>query len=97
MGSTASFVIGLTWGGVTHPWSSVQVLAPLILGVVGIGIFILYEGYVATNPIVRLILALLSFLITHYLLVADSVDFVEEQNQYQRVCQFRLPARGASQ
>ncbi|KAH8102989.1 hypothetical protein BXZ70DRAFT_1063074 [Cristinia sonorae] len=40
---TSAFIIGLTWGGVTHPWSSAQVLVPLILGA---------AGFVATDPII---------------------------------------------
>ncbi|THH32203.1 hypothetical protein EUX98_g2003 [Antrodiella citrinella] len=52
IGSTTSFVIGLTWGGVTHPWSSAQVLIPLILGVMGFVVFVIYEGLFAKNPII---------------------------------------------
>ena len=56
MGSTAAFVIGLTWGGVTHPWSSAQVLVPLIVGMIELAVFIIYEGLFASHPIVRLCL-----------------------------------------
>ena len=53
IGSTAAVVIALTWGGVTHPWSSAQVLVPLVIGVVGFVVFFIYEAKVAKNPIVR--------------------------------------------
>ena len=53
MGSTTSALLGLTWGGIQFAWSSAQVLAPLIVGLVGIGGFFLYEAFVATEPLVR--------------------------------------------
>ncbi|KAH8102988.1 Mfs1.2 [Cristinia sonorae] len=52
IGGTTAFVIGLTWGGVTHPWSSYQVLVPLILGLVVLTSFIAYEGIFAKHPII---------------------------------------------
>src|SRR6266436_2903822 len=51
-GSTTSVVIGLTWGGVRYPWSSARVLLPLIIGLVGLGVFIIYEIYFCKPPIV---------------------------------------------
>ncbi|THH31764.1 hypothetical protein EUX98_g2446 [Antrodiella citrinella] len=50
--STTTLVIGLTWGGITYPWVSVHVLAPLLLGTCGLGLFMFYEAKFATNPIV---------------------------------------------
>ena len=52
MASSTSVVIALTWGGIQFPWTSVQVLAPLVLGLVGVGAWFVYEGSVATHPIV---------------------------------------------
>ena len=52
IGSTISVVIGLTWGGVRYPWSSAQVLSPLVSGLVGLGVFIVYEIYFCKPPIV---------------------------------------------
>ncbi|ENH73508.1 Putative MFS-type transporter C16A3.17c [Fusarium oxysporum f. sp. cubense race 1] len=43
VGSIASIMIGLTWGGNTYPWSSSQVLASLVIGCVGLLAFGLYE------------------------------------------------------
>lgn len=50
--STTSVVIALTWGGVIHAWSSPRVIVPLVLGLVGMFVFFLYEARVAKNPIV---------------------------------------------
>ncbi|KAJ7312393.1 iron permease [Mycena albidolilacea] len=50
--STTSVMIGLTWGGVQYAWSSARILTSLILGCVGLGLFLWYEFTVATNPIV---------------------------------------------
>lgn len=50
--STAAYTIGLTWGGITAPWDSARVLVPLVLGLVGLGIFIAYEATLATHPLV---------------------------------------------
>ena len=52
MGSTTSVVIALTWGGTEHPWSSAQVLVPLIMGMLGFLLFIGYEAIWARDPIV---------------------------------------------
>ncbi|KAH8102918.1 Mfs1.2 [Cristinia sonorae] len=52
IGSTSAVVVGLTWGGVTHPWTSYKVLAPLILGGVGLVLFFLYEAKYAKHPII---------------------------------------------
>ena len=52
--STAAVVIALTWGGITHPWSSKEVLLPLVLGAFGFFLFFAYEGTYAENPIVRI-------------------------------------------
>ncbi|KAF8839383.1 MFS general substrate transporter [Paxillus ammoniavirescens] len=50
--STVAYTIGLTWGGITAPWGSVTVLVPLILGTVGLVVFIAYEATVAKYPLV---------------------------------------------
>ncbi|KAI0932960.1 hypothetical protein AcW1_000078 [Taiwanofungus camphoratus] len=44
IGSTTAVVIGMTWGGVEYRWSSPQVLVPLCVGGVGLGVFLLYEA-----------------------------------------------------
>lgn len=52
IGSTTSLVLALTWGGVEAPWNSPRVLVPLVLGILGIGGFLLYEVKVSSHPLV---------------------------------------------
>ena len=51
--STVAYTIGLTWGGITALWGSVTVLVPLVLGLIGLGVFIVYEATLAKHPLVR--------------------------------------------
>ncbi|KAF7924380.1 uncharacterized protein EAE98_007431 [Botrytis deweyae] len=50
-GSFASLIIGLTWGGTTHPWNSGQCIGTLTAGCIGLLIFGLYEAFVVTEGI----------------------------------------------
>ncbi|KAH9933626.1 iron permease [Epithele typhae] len=50
VGSTVSFLIGMTWGGVQFSWSSAQVLAPLTIGAVGIVLFFVIEALWIPRP-----------------------------------------------
>lgn len=50
--ATTSTIIALTWGGVRYPWDSYKVLVPLILGIVGLIAFFIYEGFVPSEPVV---------------------------------------------
>ncbi|KAJ7629491.1 iron permease [Mycena polygramma] len=50
--ATTSTIIGLTWGGIQFPWGSAHVLVPLILGILGLGGFLVYEGRYAEYPMV---------------------------------------------
>ncbi|KAI0657015.1 iron permease [Cubamyces menziesii] len=52
IGSATSCIIALTWAGVTFPWSSAQVIAPLVIGLVGLPIALLYDAYVASHPVI---------------------------------------------
>ncbi|KAG8990543.1 hypothetical protein FRB90_001730 [Tulasnella sp. 427] len=52
MASTTATVIALTWGGTTHPWSSYQILVPLVLGLSGLVAFFVYEAKFASEPVV---------------------------------------------
>lgn len=45
VGSFTSFLVGLSFGGVQHPWTSVATLVPLIAGVAGIATFLGWQGY----------------------------------------------------
>lgn len=50
---TTSFLIGISWGGVQYPWKSARVLTPIIIGILGIVLCVLWEKYVAQEPILR--------------------------------------------
>ncbi len=54
IGSTTSFLIPITWGGVSYAWDSWRVLVPLIIGIVGLLVFVVFEEYVAKEPLIRL-------------------------------------------
>ncbi|KAI1125316.1 MFS general substrate transporter [Nemania abortiva] len=49
----ASFLIGLTWGGVQYSWNSYQTWLPILLGGIATIASLVYEGYV-TSPFLRL-------------------------------------------
>ncbi|GAA5985852.1 hypothetical protein JCM11641_005320 [Rhodosporidiobolus odoratus] len=50
--ASTSLILGLTWGGVTYPWSSFRVLVPLLLGIAGIVVFLLLERSFVKYPTV---------------------------------------------
>ncbi|EPS40779.1 hypothetical protein H072_5333 [Dactylellina haptotyla CBS 200.50] len=52
--STTSFLIPITWGGTMYAWDSWRTLVPLIVGAAGIVGFVLYELYVAEDPLIRM-------------------------------------------
>ncbi|KIP03771.1 hypothetical protein PHLGIDRAFT_77045 [Phlebiopsis gigantea 11061_1 CR5-6] len=52
IGSASSVVIALTWGGVRYPWVSVHTLTPLILGLIGLVFFLIYEVNYAKNALI---------------------------------------------
>lgn len=52
--STTLFLYGLTTGGTMSPWRSAGVLAPLIIGVLGLGSFIITESKWTKEPMVPL-------------------------------------------
>ncbi|CRK44549.1 hypothetical protein BN1723_019479, partial [Verticillium longisporum] len=39
------FLIGLSWGGVAHPWASAATLCTLLIGLALMVSFVVYEGY----------------------------------------------------
>jgi len=51
--ATVSTLLALTWANTLYPWSSYQIIVPLVLGLAGLGVFIWYEGsgYVA-EPVI---------------------------------------------
>ncbi|KZO94654.1 MFS multidrug transporter [Calocera viscosa TUFC12733] len=55
MGSATLAILALTQGGIDHPWASYQIIVPLVIGLVGIGVFLLYEAFfVVGEPMVPL-------------------------------------------
>ncbi|KAL8919187.1 MAG: hypothetical protein Q9208_006947 [Pyrenodesmia sp. 3 TL-2023] len=51
--STTSFLIPVTWGGVSYPWTSWRTLVPLCVGIAGLISFAAYEEAVAAEPLIR--------------------------------------------
>lgn len=51
VGSATSLLIPLTWGGVMYEWNSWRTLVPLIIGIVGLVIFGVYERFVPAEPL----------------------------------------------
>jgi hypothetical protein len=54
IGGTLMVLLGLDFGGVTHPWSSSTTVSLIVSGALVIGIFFLVEWKLAANPIVPL-------------------------------------------
>lgn len=54
VGGTTSLLLGISWGGVLHPWASAQTLVPIFIGVASCVGFILYEAYLAKEPLIPL-------------------------------------------
>jgi MFS family permease len=52
--ATTLFLYGITSGGSTSPWNSAGILAPLIIGFLGLGAFILVEWKAAEKPMIPL-------------------------------------------
>lgn len=51
--STTWFLIAISWGGIQFAWAGWQTLVPLILGLAGIILTILYEHFLASTPFLR--------------------------------------------
>jgi len=52
IGSTASCIIALTWAGVNYPWTSYQILVPLVVGLVTFIASFVYELRFAKHPLI---------------------------------------------
>ncbi|KAK4941987.1 hypothetical protein LTR10_018168 [Elasticomyces elasticus] len=53
IGSSTAFLVALSWGGSQEPWNSFRTLVPLILGSVGLGTSMVWEGFYAKEPFLR--------------------------------------------
>lgn len=51
--STTLFLIGISWGGTEYSWSSAATLCPLILGLAGVTLTIVYEKLWASRQFLR--------------------------------------------
>ncbi|KAL2020318.1 hypothetical protein VTK56DRAFT_8546 [Thermocarpiscus australiensis] len=51
--SMTSFLVGISWAGIQFEWSSVQAITPIVVGVVGVIIAILWEWFCASEPFLR--------------------------------------------
>ncbi|KAI0720826.1 major facilitator superfamily domain-containing protein [Cerioporus squamosus] len=56
IGSATSCILALTWAGIQFPWSSPQVIAPLVIGLLGFAAALLYDRYYASHPVVPAII-----------------------------------------
>ncbi|KAF7167558.1 hypothetical protein CNMCM5623_000864 [Aspergillus felis] len=52
--SATSFLMALSWGGVQFPWGSFHTLVPLIVGLVGVGVALVWEAYGTKEPFLKL-------------------------------------------
>ncbi|KAL2163263.1 hypothetical protein VTH06DRAFT_5319 [Thermothelomyces fergusii] len=53
IGGLTSFLVGISWGGIQYEWKSVQSITPIVVGVAGVGIAIVWEIYGAREPFLR--------------------------------------------
>ncbi|KAJ6442884.1 multidrug resistance protein fnx1 [Purpureocillium lavendulum] len=51
VGGTLMLLLGLEFGGNTHPWASATVICLIIFGVITIGLFAAFEGLIARYPL----------------------------------------------
>jgi len=54
IGSTTTFLMAVTWGGLQYPWGSYQTLVPLLVGIAGCFATVAWEIWGAKFPFVRL-------------------------------------------
>ncbi|KAI1638288.1 major facilitator superfamily transporter [Biscogniauxia mediterranea] len=51
--SATSFLVAISWGGSQYAWDSAQTLVPLIIGVGGLLVTVIYESNCAKHPFLR--------------------------------------------
>jgi hypothetical protein len=52
IGSTTSFLIGVSWGGIQYKWTSAYTLAPIFIGLFGFFLSCIWEARVK-EPVLR--------------------------------------------
>ncbi|KAK7959292.1 major facilitator superfamily transporter [Apiospora aurea] len=53
MGSATSFLVAICWGGTQQPWDSAATIAPLVIGLGGLVVTVLWEIHFASEPILK--------------------------------------------
>ncbi|KAL2145752.1 hypothetical protein VTI28DRAFT_6447 [Corynascus sepedonium] len=53
IGGLTSFLVGISWGGIQYEWKSVQSITPIVVGVVGVIVAVIWEIYGAREPFLR--------------------------------------------
>ncbi|ORY67806.1 major facilitator superfamily domain-containing protein [Pseudomassariella vexata] len=66
IGGTTSFLIGLSWAGIQYDWLSIQTIVPMATGVASVVVSMVWEGYGAREPMLRLSLFCSSSAIAAY-------------------------------
>ncbi|KAK7188494.1 major facilitator superfamily transporter [Paraphaeosphaeria sporulosa] len=54
LGSTTIFLIGLSWGGIQYAWTSVQTLAPIIIGLAGVAAFVAWQLWIRPRSLISM-------------------------------------------
>lgn len=52
--SSTAFLVSVSWGGIQYVWISAATLVPLIGGLIGLGLFVVWEIYCPVAPLVPL-------------------------------------------
>ncbi|KAG2006197.1 MFS multidrug transporter [Coprinopsis cinerea AmutBmut pab1-1] len=52
LASSSALVLALTWGGARYQWGDIRVLLPLIIGILGLIVWLFYEVKFASHPTV---------------------------------------------
>lgn len=53
MGSATSFLVAICWGGTQKPWNSAATIVPLVVGLPGLGVTLVWEVKFAKEPIFK--------------------------------------------
>lgn len=51
VGATTSLLLGVSWGGVQHAWTSAETLAPIVAGVLGAGTFVSWQMHARSHSL----------------------------------------------
>ncbi|KAI9001454.1 iron permease [Trametes punicea] len=96
---TTLALIGLTWGGISFPWGSAHVLAPLIIGAVLMACFFVFEYFVPKEPTLPFDIMAnrtsLSGYISTFLHGIVSISVIYYMPVYFQACQDASPIRSS--